>query len=46
MLIDRQRRGESANDLSLEKMHILEQDMENAVKVIRERKVGSMTTNN
>ncbi|XP_050267596.1 agamous-like MADS-box protein AP3 [Quercus robur] len=34
----RQRIGESANDLSLEKMHILEQDMENAVKVIRERK--------
>ncbi|KAK7860252.1 floral homeotic protein deficiens [Quercus suber] len=34
----RQRRGESANDLSLEKMHILEQDMESAVKVIRDRK--------
>ncbi|XP_075652509.1 agamous-like MADS-box protein AP3 isoform X1 [Castanea sativa] len=34
----RQRRGESANDLSLEKIHILEQDMENAVKVIRDRK--------
>jgi len=38
----RQRRGESLNDLNLTELHGLEQEMEAAVKVIRDRKVGSI----
>jgi hypothetical protein len=35
----RQRRGESLNDLNLKELHDLEQEMEVAVKAIRDSKV-------
>jgi hypothetical protein len=45
-VIDRQRRGESMEDLNLEKLHFLGQDVDSAVKVVRDRKVGSTITKN
>ncbi|XP_062165246.1 agamous-like MADS-box protein AP3 [Alnus glutinosa] len=39
----RQRRGESLNDLNLTELHGLEQEMEAAVKVIRDRKYRVIT---
>ncbi|XP_059461662.1 LOW QUALITY PROTEIN: agamous-like MADS-box protein AP3 [Corylus avellana] len=39
----RQRRGESLNDLNLTELHDLEQEMEVAVKVIRDRKYRVIT---
>lgn len=43
--IGRQRSGESPNDLNLKELLGLEQDMESAAKVIRDRKVGSTHRN-
>lgn len=39
-MIDRQRMGEGLNDLSFEQLTELTEDVDNSIKLIRERKVN------